>query len=632
MGKALVAAATVSAWLTSAAAGAQDCPLEVPFAAPVQRVDAAGTGAPGDAPATVAAIRFTGNRAVGSGRLRRAMETRPARLGRPAEASRYRPSRWEEDHRRLCDVLRREGFVTARVGPPEVTDAPGAGSPAAARRVVLTISVAEGPRYRMGTLTLEGVATMDVAEARALFAVDAGDTYAHEDVRAGVEALRRASAARGYAQWTATAVLRPDGERGQVDVAVRVEEGVPVFVGRIVFSGHRDTLTQVLRREVLLDEGDLLDTERLRASVERVEALGYVTVTGVRLVPSARPQALDVLIDVEPRPVVRYGLAGGVSGLEGASLTGTLGTVNLLGRGERVFGSVQFGEDVAAMEFAASRPYVFGTPWTVGLQAQKERLDFAGVEGGALPAYSRDEWAVRLQAQRPVGRRSVLWAGYSLSNVTLETDDLRATPPPGFGRRRESELAATFRFDGWDHWWKPRRGLRTTTWGAWSAGTVDYFKVRARSFALLPLGGRAAVGAGAESGWIGTLGSGQVLPFDETFLLGGETDLRGFDVRTVGPRDAAGALGGGTRYGLVQGEAHFDVTSWLRAVAFVDAGHAWRPGGRPAFADLLVSTGVEARFALPYFRLPVRLIYAYNPAREDFHPRSKFRVAIGPLP
>jgi hypothetical protein len=41
---------------------------------------------------------------------------------------------------------------------------------------------------------------------------------------------------------------------------------------------------------------------------------------------------------------------------------------------------------------------------------------------------------------------------------------------------------------------------------------------------------------------------------------------------------------------------------------------------------------MEARFALPYFRLPVRLIYAYNPAREDFHPRSKFRVAIGPLP
>jgi outer membrane protein insertion porin family len=632
MQKTMVAAATVWAWVHSAAVSAQDCPLSVSLAPPVQRVDAAGAAAPDDPLAAVTAIRFSGNRAVASGRLRRAMQTRPARLGRPADASRYGPSRWDVEHRRLCDVLREEGFVTARVGPPEVTDAPGASGPGAARRVVLTIPVVEGSRYRMGALTLEGVTSMDVAEARALFPVEADGTYAHEDVREGLEALRRASAARGYAQWTATTVLRPDAGRGLVDVTVQVEEGVPVFVGRIVFSGHRETLTQVLRREVLLDEGDLLDTERLAGSVERIEALGYVHVRDVRLVPSARPQALDVLIEVEPRPVVRYGLAGGVSGLEGASLTGTLGTVNLLGRGERVFGSVQLGEDVTSLELAGSRPYVFGTPWTLGLHAQKERLDFEAVEGGALPAYSRDEWAARLQAQRTLGRRSVLWFGYSFSEVTLATAEPQAATPPGFGRRRESELASTFRVDGWDHWWKPRRGLRTTLWGAWSAGTVDYFKVRARSFALAPLGGGAAVGAGAESGWIGTLGSGQVLPFDETFLLGGETDLRGFDVRTVGPRDAAGALTGGTRYALVQGEVHLDLTSWLRAVAFVDAGHAWRAGGRPAFSDVLVSTGVEARFALPYFRLPVRLIYAYNAARDDFHPRTKFRVAIGPLP
>jgi outer membrane translocation and assembly module TamA len=215
--------------------------------------------------------------------------------------------------------------------------------------------------------------------------------------------------------------------------------------------------------------------------------------------------------------------------------------------------------------------------------------------------------------------------------VTLEARDTQ-TPPPGFGRRRESELASTYRFDGWDHPWKPLRGLRATGWAQWAAGTVDYLKARARSFALAPLSGRAAVGAGGEAGWLRPLGSGEVLPFDERFLLGGETDLRGFDVRSVGPRDASGALIGGTRYVALQGEAHLDVTPWLRAVAFVDAGHAWEAGGRPGLRDLLVSTGVEARFALPVFRLPVRLIYAYNPARDDFHRRSKFRVAIGPLP
>jgi outer membrane protein assembly factor BamA len=108
-------------------------------------------------------------------------------------------------------------------------------------------------------------------------------------------------------------------------------------------------------------------------------------------------------------------------------------------------------------------------------------------------------------------------------------------------------------------------------------------------------------------------------------------DLRGFDVRTVGPRDASDALIGGTRYAVFQAEAHVDITSWLRAIAFVDAGHAWREGGWPGLSNLLVSTGAEVRFAVPYFRLPLRLIYAYNARRDDFHPQHKFRVAIGPL-
>jgi outer membrane protein assembly factor BamA len=249
-----------------------------------------------------------------------------------------------------------------------------------------------------------------------------------------------------------------------------------------------------------------------------------------------------------------------------------------------------------------------------------------------VPAYTRDEWALRVQAQRPVGRRSELWAGYAFSNVTLETVDAAATPPEGFGERKESVVSSTWRFDGWDHPWKPLRGLRLTGQGAWSAGTVDYVEGRARTFGLLPLGRRAALGAGFEAGWLGGIGSGQVLPFDETFLLGGENDLRGFDVRTVGPRDAAGALTGGTRYFLAQAEAHVDVTSWLRAVAFVDAGHAWNEGGWPGPSNLLVSTGAELRFAVPVFRLPVRLIYAYNPSRDAFHPRDKFRIAIGLLP
>jgi outer membrane protein insertion porin family len=617
-----LAAAGVIA-LAAPTAAAQECPTDWPSESALQSSPAAAPAAAPSAP-RVADIRFTGNDAVDADRLRDAMVTRRGRSGRADDAARYHPARWAEDHRRLCAVLRDRGHLTARVGPPQVEDAPAADGE---RRVVVTIPVAEGPRYRFGQLTFEGLTIVGPDDARARFDVAAGEPYRHDRIADGLAALRRPYARRGYAEWSAIVSLRPDAERKVADVVVKVDEGLPRFVGRIVFTGHRGTLDATLRREVLLDEGDLLDTDELGLSVERIAALGYVTVRGVRLTPSERnPLALDITIEVEPRPVVRYSLAGGVNGLEGPSLTGTLGTVNLLGGGERLFASAQIGDDVLAFDVSASRPYAFGTPWSLGVQAQRDRLDLDEVPG-ALPAYTRDEWALRVQAQRALGRRSALWLGYSLSRVTLESGDEDATPPPGFGRRREGELSATFRFDGWDHPWKPRRGYRTTTWTGWSAGTVDFLRARTRSFALLPLGRRAAVGAGFETGLLRTVGSDALLPFDERFLLGGEMDLRGFDARSVGPTDAAGTLAGGTDYAVVQGEVHLDVTRWLRALAFVDVGQAWA-GRRGKWA---VSTGVEARFELPVFRLPARLIGAWNPQREAFHPEWKFRIAVGPL-
>jgi outer membrane protein assembly factor BamA len=238
---------------------------------------------------------------------------------------------------------------------------------------------------------------------------------------------------------------------------------------------------------------------------------------------------------------------------------------------------------------------------------------------------------VRAQAQRALGGRATVWAGYALSTVRLEAHEVEMQPA-GYGRRRQSELSSTVRFDGWDHAWKPLRGLRATGSAQWAVGTVDWAKARARSFALAPLAHRLALGLGAQAGWLAAIGSGQVLPFDERFLLGGETDLRGFDVRSVGPRDGSGTLIGGTRYLVLQGEAHVDVTRWLRAVAFLDAGQAWNAGLSPGVRDLRVSTGAEVRVAMPVFRLPVRLIYAKNLARDEQHPRSGFHIAIGPLP
>jgi outer membrane protein assembly factor BamA len=293
---------------------------------------------------------------------------------------------------------------------------------------------------------------------------------------------------------------------------------------------------------------------------------------------------------------------------------------------------VQAGPDLSAGSLAFGQPGVLGSPWWAGLEVRGERLERPAVEGASLPAYEREEWRASAAAWRPLGERSRIAAALAVSRVTLTSAS--PDPPAGFGERRDGRLAVTWSRDGWDHPWRPRQGLRTGTVlrlsGGPLGGSTDALEARARAFALAPLGRRAALGLGVQGGALRALG-GSTLPFDERYLLGGQDDLRGFDARSVGPLTAAGALEAGQRYGVVQAEAHLDLAA-LRAVAFFDAGQAWAGGEPLRLRGLRSSAGLEVRFELPVLRMPIRAIAALNPARDPFHPRHSFRLAVGPLP
>jgi outer membrane protein assembly factor BamA len=256
------------------------------------------------------------------------------------------------------------------------------------------------------------------------------------------------------------------------------------------------------------------------------------------------------------------------------------------------------------------------------------------VPDAGVPPYVRDADGFSIFASRALGDRASVGLSYALGDVTLTAES--GTAPAGFGTRREGRLTLSAGRDGWDHAWKPRHGLRVSGvvrgWGGLLGGDVEAFELRGRVFAFAPLGRRAALGGGAQAGYIRSPGGLAGLPFDDRYLLGGEDELRGFDARSVGPRDAAGTLVPGTRFLALHGEAHLDLPWGTRALGFVDAGNAG--AGDPAVegAALRVSTGLELRFELPVLHLPLRLIGAFNPVRDPFHPRTAFRVAVGPLP
>jgi outer membrane protein insertion porin family len=184
-----------------------------------------------------------------------------------------------------------------------------------------------------------------------------------------------------------------------------------------------------------------------------------------------------------------------------------------------------------------------------------------------------------------------------------------------------------------DNPYAPRSGSRLTgtlpVAGGPLGGTVSYVKPDFEAVFYLPHSRRTALGVRGQVGWIHPFGSTRGLPYYQRHFLGGETQIRGVNIRTVGPVDGDNRALGGNKFVLFNLEYYFDVAGPLRALVFYDAGQSFLEGRSFNLRQLRTSTGVELRFIMPVINVPFRLIYALNPSRDAFQPARTFKFAVG---
>jgi outer membrane protein insertion porin family len=210
-------------------------------------------------------------------------------------------------------------------------------------------------------------------------------------------------------------------------------------------------------------------------------------------------------------------------------------------------------------------------------------------------------------------------------------------------------------------------------------GNTSFYQLRGESIWYIQFTPRQSVGLRAEAQYVRPFGQTDTLPIFEKFFLGGEYSVRGYDIRSVGPRDPqTQVVTGGNKTLLFNAEYYLNVGGPVRLVAFYDAGQVrdlgqkfgWYEdvtqqvpppapllydpfataglrdpslpvptastivvGRRPAFKT---STGLEVRFFMPVLNVPFRLIAAYNPQRGGvltnnlvLQSKYSFRFAVG---
>ena len=221
------------------------------------------------------------------------------------------------------------------------------------------------------------------------------------------------------------------------------------------------------------------------------------------------------------------------------------------------------------------------------------------------------------------------------SSTTSSPGDPVFDPSLDQGRHVESRVTPSLVYNSVDQPLFPRRGMRLTgsyeVSGGLLGGTVDYVRPEAEAVVYLPVPWlkRTAFGLRGQAGWVKPYANTRELPYYRRFFLGGETQIRGVNIRTVGPLDAQLRALGGNKFVLFNAEYYVDIMRSVRAVAFHDAGQAYAEGNPIDLRQLRTSSGVELRVLMPVLNVPFRFIYAWNLYRDTFQPAKTFKFAVG---
>jgi outer membrane protein insertion porin family len=610
--------------------------------------------------AKVREIEFTGNTVFEDGKLRGAVKSiKPAgfwNLSWLGGKSTYTEAKWTEpekgDRARLQEFYLNRGYVTATVGEPKLTYTDGKSGmfkKKPVKWVKVEIPVTEGDQYTVGEIKFEGMKILREEYVRAQLNMPPGEVYKEKQFKKAYEKLRDAYGSLGYFQWTVLTDRKPDPVRKVVDVTVKMDEDKQYFVSRIRFTGNDTTRDKVIRREVYLNEGDVFNTEALKLSIKRINQLGYFK--PMEQPPQIQPSTagdnkLDLVFKVEEQNRNQFTFGGGVSGLEGTFVNASFSTANFLGAGETFQISAQSGRRTKNYQISITEPYLFDRPITAGIDLFDRKITYESFEN--VVGYKQASRGGSFLVGLPVGRFTRGFLNYAYEVIDIEgldalLGDDPANPDDGpildplffgeEGRRRESRLTPSLVHNTVDNPYTPRSGRKLQTTfqvaGGVLGGTVNYFRPEVEAVFYIPHLRRTALGLRGQAAYIQPYGDTRVLPYYQRFFLGGETQIRGFNVRTVGPLDANNRALGGNKYALFNAEYYIDIGGPLRFLFFFDGGQAFLEGEKINIKEFRASTGAELRFIMPVLNVPFRLIYAFNPYRDSFQDKSTFKFAVG---
>lgn len=634
-------------------------------------------------------IRFVGNSAISSYRLKDIIKTRESNLlSFLGSADIYDPDRIEADRDLIRRYYLKNGYADVRVVAAMTEYDPSR------KGFVVTFTIEEGPQYRVGSLEIQSnVRGLEGNSLRGSSRVGLGSIYNAEAVEKSVEEMTIELAKRGYA----FASVRPRGERNfdsrTVALVFVVDEGQRLYIERINIRGNTRTRDYVIRREFDLAEGDAYNRALVERAERRLKNLDYFKTVKITPEPGSSPDRVVLNVDLEEKSTGNFSISGGYSTIDGFMGEVSVSERNLMGRGLFAKASVQWGQKSHGYSLSFVEPFLMGNRLAWGLEIfQRTQLPTTYASYGTETAGFSTRLGVALredltvQARYSLSRQKVTLTS-TMNNCIATTTPLFTTLPTGYqahvpgnvmggplpdecyadgeaalpvrielarGAATTSALGYTLAYNTLDNNKNPTEGILAELKQDFAGvgGDVKFIKSTIDARYYYPLVSDIVAMVRGQAGHIGGWGGASVRMLDH-FQMGPQL-VRGFAPSGIGPRDVTvlgspthDALGGTLYWGAT---FELQMPFWflpkdfgLKGSVYADAGSLWGYHGPTSSLGTLINTnetitvadghvirssvGVGVIWDSPFG--PLRFDYAVPLSKASYDKTQYFRFGGG---
>ena len=524
-----------------------------------------------------------------------------------------------QDTERLATFYQNHGYLDAKTGEPTVKQEEDG--------LHVTFPVEEGPRYRLGTVEIQGDLIEDKTKMLSSLKIRDEEYLNRELLREDLARLTDLYAEQGYAYVDINPRIKKSDTGQRIDLLLDVKKGPVVYVNRVEIQGNTRTRDNVIRRDLTLEEGSKFNSKELRSSTQRLNRLDYFESVNITPKPTMREDYLDIVVDVKEKATGQFSVGAGYSSSDNLLFMGEISENNLFGTGNRLALQANISGKSTRYNIKFTDPRIYDSQVSGSAEVYDWEREYDD--------YTRKTLGTGVRLGHPFFELWRIYYGYSISDTDLSdiSDDASVVILRSKDIHITSEVELSLVRDTRDKDFSPTSGSRnsvTVTYaGGPLAGDAEFTKVEGSSSWYFPMVWQTVFHIKGAAGQAFENEDGK-LPVYEHFYLGGMNSIRGFDSASISPRDPeTGERIGGDKMWYANLGIIFPLVKdmGIDGEIFTDFGNVYDVDEGRDFGTFKKSAGFGVNWASPLG--PLRLALGFNLDKQDDEDSSAWDFSLG---